>query len=136
MLVRKAYRYRLYPTTTQAEHLQWVLDNCRELYNAALQERRDAYRMTGVKVSYYAQKRELPGVKEDCPEFKLVGSQVLQDVLKRVDLAFQAFFRRVRSGEKPGYPRFKSYELCSRDSHRAGLARAVASAPAAESHGL
>jgi putative transposase len=110
VLVRKAYRYRLYPTNSQAERLQWMLDRCRELYNAALQERRDAYRMAGMRVSYYAQKRELPGVKEDCPEFKEVGSQVLQEVLGRVDLAFQAFFRRVRAGEKPGYPRFKSYD--------------------------
>jgi putative transposase len=54
MLVRKCYRYRLYPTNSQAEHLQWVLDRCRELYNAALQERREAYDMAGAKVSYYA----------------------------------------------------------------------------------
>jgi putative transposase len=66
--------------------------------------------MAGASVSYYTQKRELPGIKEERPEFKHVGSQVLQDVLKRVDLAFQAFFRRVRAGEKPGYPRFKSYD--------------------------
>jgi putative transposase len=109
VLVRKCYRYRLYRTKEQAAQLQWVLDRCRELYNAALQERRDAYEMAGAQVSYYAQKRELPGIKEDCPEFKRVGSQVLQDVLKRVDLAFQAFFRRVRAGDKPGYPRFKCY---------------------------
>jgi putative transposase len=89
--------------------LQWVLDRCRELYNAALQERRDAYEMAGAEITRYMQSGELPGIKEDCPEFKQVGSQVLQDVLKRVDLAFQAFFRRVRAGEKPGYPRFKSY---------------------------
>jgi putative transposase len=109
VLLRRCYRYRLYPTKEQAIHLQWVLDRCRELYNAALQERRDAYDMARVKVSYYAQSRELPGVKEDRPEFEQIGSQVLQDVLKRVDLAFQAFFRRVRAGDKPGYPRFKSY---------------------------
>jgi putative transposase len=110
VLVRKCYRYRLYPTNSQAAHLHWVLDRCRELYNAALHERREAYRMAGVKISYYAQRRELPGLKEDCPEFTHVGSQVLQDVLKRVDLAFAAFFRRVRAGEKPGYPRFKGYD--------------------------
>jgi putative transposase len=109
VLRRKCYRYRLYPTKTQDESLQWVLDRCRELYNAALQERRDAYQMAGAKVCYYEQKRELPSIKKECPEFKQVGSQVLQDVLKRVDLAFQAFFRRVRAGEKPGYPSFKSH---------------------------
>jgi putative transposase len=54
MLVRKCYRYRLYPTKGQVEQLQWVLDRCRELYNAALQERREAYDMAGAKVSYYA----------------------------------------------------------------------------------
>jgi putative transposase len=52
VLVRKCYRYRLYPTKEQAVHLQWALELCRELYNAALQERRDAYDMARVKVSY------------------------------------------------------------------------------------
>jgi putative transposase len=108
VLVRKCYRYRLYPTKEQAVQLQWVLDRCRELYNAALQERRDAYEMACAKITRYTQSGELPGIKEDCLEFKQVGSQVLQEVLKRVDLAFQAFFRRVRAGDKPSYPRFKS----------------------------
>jgi putative transposase len=58
-------------------------------------------------VGYYAQKRELPGVKEERPEYRQIGSQVLQDVIQRVDRAFAAFFRRVRAGEKPAYPRFK-----------------------------
>jgi putative transposase len=82
--LRKAYRYCLYLTKGQAERLQWVLDGldrCRELYNAALEERRDAYRMAGVTVNYYAQKRELPGVKEERPEYRVIGSQVLQDVI-------------------------------------------------------
>jgi putative transposase len=107
MAIRKAYRHRLYPTRAQAERLEWVLRRCQELYNAALQERRDAYHMTGATVGYYAQKRELPGVKEERPEYRQIGSQVLQDVIQRVDRAFTAFFRRVRAGEKPGYPRFK-----------------------------
>src|ERR687885_2471720 len=107
MDIRKAYRYRLYPTRAQADRLEWVLRCCQELYNAALQERRDAYRMAGVTVGYYAQKRALPGVKEERPEYRQIGSQVLQDVIQRVDRAFAAFFRRVRAGETPGYPRFK-----------------------------
>ena len=108
MEIRRAYKYRLYPTRGQAAKLEQVLDRCRELYNAALQERRDAYRMAGVTISYYAQKRELTGVKEVRPEYRQVGSQVLQDVIQRVEWAFAAFFRRVRAGEKPGYPRFRS----------------------------
>src|SRR5438477_13091954 len=105
--MHKAFIYRLYPTAKQAERLTWVLDRCRELYNAALEERRDAYRMAGKGLGYCDQAGELPGLKEDCPEYKEVGSQVLQNVLKRVDQAFAAFFRRVRVGQTPGYPRFK-----------------------------
>jgi putative transposase len=108
MEIRKTYRYRLYPTDAQAERLQWVLDRCAELYNAAVQERRDAYRMAEVTVGCYAQMRELPGVKEVRPEYREIGSQVLQDVIRRVERAFAAFFRRLRAGEKPGYPRFRS----------------------------
>ena len=88
--MHKAFMYRLYPTTKQAEQLTWILDRCRELYNAALEERREAYRMAGKSLSYNKQAGELPGVKDVRPEYKQVGSQVLQDVLKRVDHAFQA----------------------------------------------
>ena len=105
--MHKAFVYRLYPTTKQAEQLTWILDRCRELYNAALEERRDAYRMAGKSLSCPEQHHELPGLKEACPEYKQVGSQVLQDVLQRVEQAFAAFFRRVKAGQTPGYPRFK-----------------------------
>jgi len=110
MMVRRAYQYRVYPNKGQADKLAWTLDRCRELYNAALEERREAYRMCGVGVSYYDQKRQLPGIKEVRPEYKQIGSQVLQDVTARLDKAFQAFFRRVKEGVDPkkvGYPRFK-----------------------------
>jgi len=105
---RKTFKYRLYPTTAQADKLTWALDRCRELYNAGLQERREAYRMCGVSVGYLQQQNQLPAIKEDRPEYKQIGSQVLQDVLRRLDKAFAAFFRRVKEGHpKPGYPRFK-----------------------------
>jgi putative transposase len=105
--MHKAFVYRLYPTKEQAEQLTWILDRCRELYNAALEERREAYRMSGVSLSCSAQQRELPSVKQERPEYRQVGSQVLQDVLKRLDRAFQSFFRRCKAGETPGYPRFR-----------------------------
>ena len=57
-------------------------------------------------MGYYQQKAELPDIKEAMPEYGEVNAQVLQDVVQRVDRAFQAFFRRVKSGETPGYPRF------------------------------
>ena len=68
---------------------------CRHVYNAAIGERREAWRMRGVTVTYYQQKAELPGIKEAMPEYAEVNAQVLQDVVLRVDRAFQAFFRRV-----------------------------------------
>lgn len=103
----KAYKYRMYPTKQQTERLHTVLDRCRELYNAALQERRDAYRMAGVSLGYTQQAAQLPEIKEIRPEYREIYSQVLQDVLRRVDKAFNSFFRRVKAGHTPGYPRFQ-----------------------------
>ena len=106
--MRKAYQYRLYPTRKQAKLLFWTLARCRELYNAALSERRDAYRYASKSISYYEQKRDLPEIKTDLrEEYQQIHSQVLQDVLLRLDKAFKAFFRRIQNGETPGYPRFQ-----------------------------
>jgi putative transposase len=105
---RKTYKYKLQPTPEQAECFAETVRFCRELYNAGLQERRDAWRMQRVSLTRISQNAELPGVKEVRPEGALIYSQVLQDVLMRLDRAFEAFFRRVQNGEKPGYPRFKS----------------------------
>src|SRR6266566_8409839 len=106
----KAYKYRLYPTCKQANTLQWVLDRCRELYNAALQERRDAYRLVGKSMTYYDQANQLPDIKQIREEYQDIHSQVLQDALRRVDKAMKAFFRRCKNGETPGYPRFQGYD--------------------------
>ncbi len=107
-LRNKAYKFRLYPTKKQIGTLEWTLRRCKELYNAALQERRDAYRMKGVSVSYGMQAAQLPTIKQLREEYQDIHSQVQQDVLKRLDKAFDAFFRRVKNGQTPGYPRFKS----------------------------
>jgi putative transposase len=106
--MNKAFKYRLYPTSQQEETLFWTLARCRELYNAALAERKEAYRMSGKSVSYYEQKRDLPEIKAEIrQEYQRIHSQVLQDVLLRLDKAFKAFFRRLKHGEEPGYPRFQ-----------------------------
>ncbi len=106
--MRKAFKYRLYPTKKQEQPLFWTLSRCRELYNAALSERRDAYRMSGKSISYYEQKRDLPEIKTEIrQEYQAIHSQVLQDVLLRLNRAFESFFRRVKWGEDPGYPRFQ-----------------------------
>ena len=103
---RKTYKFKLKPTPEQAQSLDRMLMLCRHVYNAAIGERREAYRMRDISVTYYQQKAELPGIKEAMPEYSEVHSQVLQDVVLRVDRAFQAFFRRIREGQTPGYPRF------------------------------
>jgi putative transposase len=105
---KQAYKFRLYPTRKQQERLQWVLDRARELYNAALQERRDAYRMAGKSITYYDQANQLPEIKQDREEYQDIHSQVLQDVLRKVDKAFKAFFARCKRGDTPGVPRYKS----------------------------
>jgi len=105
--MRKAYKFRLYPNKQQEVKLFWTLNRCRELYNAALSERKDAYRMAGKSISYYEQKRDLPEIKEIRPEYHDIYSQVLQDVLLRLKRAFDNFFERVKNGQTPGYPRFQ-----------------------------
>src|SRR6516162_4707609 len=104
--VRKTYKYKLQPTAEQAGAMAFVLRRCRELYNAGLQERREAWQKCGVSVTASEQSAQLPAIKEVRPEYRDIHSQVLQDVLTRLDRAFQAFFRRVQQGDKPGYPRF------------------------------
>ncbi len=81
---------------------------CRELYNAALTERKDAYKYAGKSVSYYDQQNDLPEIKAEIrQEYQDIAAHVLQDVLRRLDRAFQNFFRRCRNGENPGFPRFQ-----------------------------
>lgn len=104
----KAYKYRLYANKATTDKLQWVLDRCRELYNAALSERKEAWRMAGESIDYYKQKRDLVEIKESIrPEYQDIASHVLQDVILRVKRAYDNFFRRVKNGETPGYPRFQ-----------------------------
>jgi len=105
--LRKAYKYKLKPTPAQARLLDRTLTLCRHIYNAAVSERREAWRMRRVSVTYYQQWAELPGIKAALPEYAEVNSQVLQDVVLRVERSYQAFFRRVKAGETPGYPRFQ-----------------------------
>ncbi len=105
--MRKAYKFRLYPNKQQEEKLFWTLNRCRELYNAGLQERKEAYKYAGKSISYYEQKRDLPEIKEIRREYNDIYSQVLQDVLLRLKRAFDHFFGRIKEGQTPGYPRFQ-----------------------------
>jgi putative transposase len=107
MLMRKAFKYRIYPTRKQEQTLLFVLRRCRDLYNSGLEERRAFYQMRHKSLSYTHQAAELAEIKAAYPAYQDIYSQVLQDVLRRLDKAFAAFFRRMRNGEKPGYPRFQ-----------------------------
>src|SRR6476661_8991132 len=105
--IRKTCKYKLKPTPEQERRMAFVLPRCRELYNAALQERREAWRKCGVNITEASQSGQLAAIKEVRPEYRDIHSHVLQDVLTRLDRAFQAFFRRVKNGGTPGYPRFQ-----------------------------
>ena len=109
----RVYRYRLCPTPAQDAALRETLHRLRELYNAALQERRDAYRLRGVTLSAYGQMVKLREVRELRPEYAAIHTHLLQDVVTRLDRAFRAFFRRVKAGEKPGSTRFKGRDRYS-----------------------
>lgn len=105
--VRKTFKYKLKPIAQQRRGLERVLWHCRTLYNAALEQRKTAYERCGVSLSRYGQEAELKGIRAEMSEYAGVHSHVLQDVLTRLDKAFQAFFRRIREGQTPGYPRFQ-----------------------------
>ena len=103
----KTYKFRLNPTHHQRTLLNNTLELCRWVYNETLATRKNAWEQEQKSVSCYDTIKMLPGWKKEKPELSQVYSQVLQEVCKRVDLAFSAFFRRVKAKENPGYPRFR-----------------------------
>ena len=106
--MHKAFKYRLRPTAKQATILAAHLEECRMLYNHFVVDRIQAYRDRGSSLGRYEQINQLPLLKTDRSTLAQVHSQVLQNVAVRVDLAFQAFYRRCKDGgKKPGFPRFK-----------------------------
>jgi putative transposase len=107
MTMPQVFRYRLKPTKKQVAILNRQLDLCRWTYNQTLALRKNAWENEQKHIGYYESKRYITIWKQDKPELSEVHSHVLQDVSMRVDLALQAFFRRVRNGEEPGFPRFK-----------------------------
>lgn len=107
----KTFRYRLYPTKAQQTTIEKTLENLRWVYNETLAVRKSAWEQEKKSVSLFKTNKLLTQWKKEHPELRNVFSQVLQDAQVRVDLAFKAFFRRVKSGEgKAGYPRFKGYQ--------------------------
>lgn len=103
----RTYRYPLRPTQAQAAILGEWIDHCCELYNAALEHRVGAWRV-GVSVGYNAQTLELTALRAEDERVAKIPARVQRSALRRLDRAFQAFFRRCRSGDRPGFPRFRS----------------------------
>jgi len=104
----KSYKFKLKPSPRLGRIFEQWLDVCRELYNAGLQERRDAWKIKQISINYHAQAVQLPPIKAIREDFAAVNAQVLQDTLRRLSKTFDAFFRRLKQGEQAGYPRFKS----------------------------
>jgi putative transposase len=103
----KAMVYRLYPSKSQQRGLDQTLETCRRWYNRCLAERKDAYEQEQRSIGKYEQLCQVKTYKATNPYAAPVHSHVLQTVVSDLDKAFQAFFRRVKAGEEPGYPRFK-----------------------------
>ena len=104
----RSFRFRVHPTAKQAQALESTLRLQCELYNAALEERRGTWRWEKCTVSYFQQCRTLTELRDVRPEVLECGVTLSRGTLKRLDRAFQDFFRRCQRGEKPGYPRFKA----------------------------
>jgi putative transposase len=106
--VRRSYKFRLRPTRKQEAALAACLEDTRQLYNAALEERREAWRMGRHKITFYSQDAQLKEIRAGEPErYGRWSFDCERSAVRRLDRAFQGFFRRVKAGEKPGYPRFK-----------------------------
>src|SRR3989440_3507211 len=105
-MARKTFKFRLYPNRPQRDKPTATLDLCRELYNAGLQERIEAWK-NRTPVRCYDQINQLPDIKQVREDVAGVFSQVLQDTLRRLDKTYKTFFGRVKRGQKAGFPRFK-----------------------------
>jgi len=105
--MKKTFKYRLFPNPNQTAILERTLDGCRWLYNHFLEQRIETWKNKQESLSRYGQDATLKMLKKEHPFLSDIFSQCLQNVSMRLDLAFRAFFRRVKSGDKPGFPRFK-----------------------------
>jgi putative transposase len=108
--VRRAYKFRIYPTTGQVSRAAQCLRDHQRLYNAALEERREAWRMRKVSVRYGQQSAQLKDIRGLDPDQGRWSFSSQQATLRRLDKAFAAFCRRCKAGQKPGYPRFRALD--------------------------
>jgi putative transposase len=111
--MRRTFKFRIKPNKTQTRVLDGLLEAARSLYNAALEQRITEYRSHHRNISYFGQCVDLKEARLSDEDLMLLGSQACQDVLRRLDKAYKAFFRRLKRGEAAGFPRFKSKDRYS-----------------------
>src|SRR3989304_8457669 len=111
--IMRSYKYELKPTKKQEVSLNKTLSTCRHLYNLGLEQRKKSYEKGGWSINYSDQQDQLPELRQKCAEYQDVYTDVLQNVLRRVETSYDNFFRRVKNNnsdsgtkEKPGFPRF------------------------------
>lgn len=115
----RSFTFRAYPNRQQGEALELHLAEAARLHNAAVQERRDAWRLGRHRVTFYTQDAQLKDIRA-AGDIGIIDATAARNVLRRVDEAFRGFFRRVKAGEKPGYPRFKSAKRYDTLAYRVG----------------
>lgn len=103
----KAFKYQIYPSKKQTKLFNHVLEECRWLYNCFLEQRKTSWETERKSISCMDQCYSIVQLKKDRSSLKTAPAQVLQEIAFRIEKTYHAFFRRVRKGEKPGYPRFK-----------------------------
>lgn len=116
----RAYKFRMYATAKQDDSLVAMLNDFRFLYNAALQERKGAWKQSRARIRFDGQDAQLKDIRANDPDYSRWSYDAETQVLRRVNLAYQAFFRRVKAGEKPGYPRWKQAGRFNTADHRNG----------------
>ncbi len=107
-MITKTFKYRLYPSKKQTTKMVKTLVGCRWLYNHFLEQRITSWNEEKKSLSRYDQSNTLKDLKVNHPFLKEIHSQVLQNISMKIDLAFRAFFRRLKTKETPGFPRFRS----------------------------
>lgn len=120
MTMRRSFVYPLRPTRGQEQALFRLLRSHVDLYNAALQERREAWSQSGVSISFAQQSAQMPWIRANCPGVAVWSARAQQNTLRRLHKAIEAFFRRIRLGKTPGYPRFKSLQRFKSVEHTNG----------------
>jgi putative transposase len=104
----RSFKYRLHPSRSQERLLDQYRRQCCALYNAALEHRITCYRRQGKSITNYDQNVQLTDLRRSDPAWSIVPVEVHRSALRRLDRAYQAFFRRLKNGDKPGFPRFRA----------------------------